>query len=797
MSSKRFSKRPRAGLRQRRRLEVQRLETRRLMAGDVVSGDRPLGATEFDTAEFFLGRVGVTPVFLNSDGTADTKTQHWTEGEIDEVLGRIDEGLSWWEDTLDNLQTGHSLEFVIDTTYATSPVDIPNEPIDRNSNLYLTHVENFLSEVGANQSSSTNDDMFAFNDAQRAKLDVDWSFTIFVVDSSDDADGLFPETSQFRGAFALPGGLYMVLPSERPVRTIAHEVGHLFWGFDEYANSDSYYAQRGYYNSPNTNSVVNNPDPSFVQQDSIMASNTPMLDAFLDNTTAASTLAVIGWQDSDGDGIFDVLDVPLSLSGNGYWDPVQRLYHFDGYASAETLINLNSAGPQSDITTNRVDRFQARIDDGPWQDLLTPQSYTATLSVSVPIPDDFDQVTFRVVDDTVGVTSEEVVGTAVTPAVSATSYGGYAFFDANGDGVRSLDESLLNGIDVSILDVDGNALNTGFFDASAGPIETDLTTTQGMTFTGSGTRIASGVQVLPEDDAGVPHRIYIYDENFDRYTDRLTRDAALEVALEVPTGQIEVDVVGLRDVSYARVEAYDVNGVMIDRVTTDLRNDVDGVLSLNEQQTLRLVDSQARIASVRVFGHAETWVGVTGVRHGADSSLVTDAGGVVSLDGLADGSYLVRATPESVIHEFEDSIVTVVAGQVVGGLTPIVASRVDSTRYNAGNPEDVNGDLEVTALDALQIINDINLNQSRDLTFAEQGGPDIDVNNDGRVSAVDALRVINRLNELDSPNAASEPQPDSLVDHQQVFAAGDWGDESDDQPGISTADAAGDSPKLV
>ena len=32
----------------------------------------------------------------------------------------------------------------------------------------------------------------------------------------------------------------------------------------------------------------------------------------------ASTLAMLGWQDSDGDGIFDVLDVPHRLTGSGY-----------------------------------------------------------------------------------------------------------------------------------------------------------------------------------------------------------------------------------------------------------------------------------------------------------------------------------------------------------------------------------------------------------------------------------------------------------------------------------------------
>ena len=60
------------------------------------------------------------------------------------------------------------------------------------------------------------------------------------------------------------------------------------------------------------------------------------------------------------------------------------------------------------------------------------------------------------------------------------------------------------------------------------------------------------------------------------------------------------------------------------------------------------------------------------------------------------------------------------------------------------DPADVNGDGQVTALDALNVINELN----RDPDSLDVGEwSKYDVNRDGVVTASDALFVINRLNE--------------------------------------------------
>ena len=59
-----------------RKLAVESLETRRVMAS------LPFGAEADDTGEFMLGRVAVTPVFLESDGSIDRSTENWTQSQI-------------------------------------------------------------------------------------------------------------------------------------------------------------------------------------------------------------------------------------------------------------------------------------------------------------------------------------------------------------------------------------------------------------------------------------------------------------------------------------------------------------------------------------------------------------------------------------------------------------------------------------------------------------------------------------------------------------------------------------------
>jgi hypothetical protein len=65
---------------------------------------------------------------------------------------------------------------------------------------------------------------------------------------------------------------------------------------------------------------------------------------------------------------------------------------------------------------------------------------------------------------------------------------------------------------------------------------------------------------------------------------------------------------------------------------------------------------------------------------------------------------------------------------------------------NVRNPLDVNSDMRIEPLDALLVINDLNLNGAGQLAGPPIGPPFFDVNGDGFISPIDALLIINYLN---------------------------------------------------
>ncbi|EMI52746.1 dockerin type I domain-containing protein [Rhodopirellula sallentina] len=733
-------------LSRRPRLEV--LENRRVMAAEL-----PFGATMEDTAEFLLGTVTVTPIFLESDGSIDTETQDWTTEEIDSVLAKISEGVNWWSDALDELDTVHSLEFVIDDTYARDPVETGYEPIDRTSNNYNNYVGDFLDYAQIDASLQLDEGMFAFNNSQREKFGTDWAFSIFVADSSDDTDGFFPHEGTFRGAFAFPGGLYMVTPSTRPSSTIAHEMGHIFWAMDEYAGGGTYANSRGYYNSQNLN-AWDNPTPGFEQEDSIMAGYDSLVASFVSKTSAESTLAQVGWQDSDGDGIFDVLDVPLNLTGAGSFNPLTSQFEFVGEASVGVLTNQNSSGHQSDITLNRVSRLEVSIDDGPWQTVAEPDAYTASFDLGISVPSDFATIDLRVVDAQTGLTSETLSATRTTPLLSDGSrFTGYAFLDADSSGTISEGESLLGDISLTLQSADGSPLPSGQLIAADQTQNTTLDTVDGITVTGDVTSLESNVEVREYAALDDLPLLHVFDPQLRFWTPQLADRVTIEAAFEEPTGFVEVDVVGLESdgVAYARLEAFDAQGNLVARATTNTANDDDGILGFGESQTLRLSDPTSSIVEIRVVGHANSKVGLSGIRTGISGTWNTDAFGSFSIDDLPAGQYRVTAVADQVTYGFE----TIQFDPASGEPVVLAATIIDSPRFNTDDPFDVSQDGAVTALDALQVINDLNLNGARSLSWSETNGSKIDVTNDGVVSALDALRVINYLNERDAESAPS------------------------------------------
>jgi len=402
-----------------RPLEGSPLPAAPVAASPPPAGQAPYGASSYDGSEFMIGDVWVTVVLLESDGSIDTQTEDWTTAEVDNVKAEVQEGLTWWETTFHSaLQEPplHDLAFHIDFTYADSPVATGYEPITHPS--YVDQelwIDSFLDQVGYNTADDYSDDLVRWNHDQRLAHNTHWAYTVFVVDSSADADGKF---SDGYFAYAYVGGPFAVMTYDnngwgidRMGQVLAHETGHIFYALDEYPGSDSYFEHSGYYNTQNLNASDGNPDPSS-RVDSIMAEASRQNAAYAAHTSSPTSLQMIGWQDSDADGIFDVLDVPLEFAGVGAYNTGADQYEFEGTSSAGTLANSNPRGASRDITINTVDRIQYRLDGGAWTDGNAYDGYSVSVAQNVPVTTPGSHtIEFRTIFEETGITSNVVSDT--------------------------------------------------------------------------------------------------------------------------------------------------------------------------------------------------------------------------------------------------------------------------------------------------------------------------------------------------------------------------------------------------
>ena len=97
-------------------------------------------------------------------------------------------------------------------------------------------------------------------------------------------------------------------------QSFAHEMAHIFGAADEYPGQGNYNDRVGYYGVQNTNAPDGNPDRNRIVP-SLM--NSSISSAFERHTTSPQSLEMVGWRDSDGDGIIDVLDAPIEVCWPG------------------------------------------------------------------------------------------------------------------------------------------------------------------------------------------------------------------------------------------------------------------------------------------------------------------------------------------------------------------------------------------------------------------------------------------------------------------------------------------------
>ncbi len=757
-----------------RRLSLETLESRRVFAA------LPFGATAADTGEFMLGSVAVTPVLIESNGQLDLSTEDWTPSKIQSALANVQEGLDWWVDTLETKSPIAPLSFTVDTTFATNPVESKYEPIGRRSNDYALWVSDFLDTIGFARTSSLEFDMRAFNHSQRIKLGTDWSYTIFIVPSENDADGQFAVGGSFNRAFAFAGGLFLVSPSTRPASTIAHESGHIFWARDEYAGGGSYTDRRGYYNTQNTN-AANNPEPGFVQQPSIMAAGLLLDTAYVNHVSPDSTLAMIGWRDSDSDGIFDVLDVPHRLTGTGYLDTQNNVYRFIGKATVQTLANINSSGLRNDITINRIREIEVRFDEGPWQVFSSPDVASLDLDLSIAVPSSATEIEIRARDSETTVVSNVFHGrlsrvdSTLSPGIN-----GSVWIDSNGNGLRDVGERGPAGFTVQLIDGNGEILPlrksvepddypdgilaNGFHpDVSLTAVGTDADGRVAV-FVDTGTSTGS------KDFRGYSRGTQSFVSTWSSSTRRLQANFA------VPTSVVQIDAIGPTNNSFGRLEAYNAAGELLSRYTTQS-------LSSGQVETMSITRGQADIAYVIVGSQNSSNIKLDNLQFGPLARVTTNSEGMYAFPALTSGAYTVQVIPNGSFSPIAPTSSILPAAVVTNAPTVDIDFGFEvgpSSWQNQRDPNDVNDDGIVSASDVLNIVNYINQFGARDLRGTNTPfRPFIDVTGENFVSALDVLQVVNFINARgsgegeNSSKVSTAANPPGLT--SGLFGEGEWG----------------------
>jgi hypothetical protein len=494
--------------------------------------------------------------------------------------------------------------------------------------------------------------------------------------------------------------------------------------------------------------------------------------SFENNVLDQYTMANIGWHDSDGDGIMDVLDVPFILTGTGSYDANDSLYSFRGASHVNTLPNQNPSGTQDDITINQIRQIQYQINNGSWISVLPEELnrvYSTDVSVDVHVTSG-STIHFRTIDTRTGVTSNIVTGKTETPTSDVLAgLEGTIYLDQNGDGNWNNGEPTKPGVGLTITDqndapltlqhtiepdnfADGGVLNT--VDSAATLSAVGINAGKGDVAARTYASLPSAGKVFTATDYPTT-ALYTWNEQ-----------RQLQIDFKSPVSTVSILAYGTSSTtpSYARLDAYNSSGQVIARFNSD-------ALTSNGSVTMTVGRAAGDIAYAKAYGWSNTDVVLDTLTWGPATAATSDSQGAFSLNYLPDGTYHIHIAPASGFHT-SDPASGVAVIHVAGGLTNDkvnfgVAADVTPTYkfHNYTNQYNVNpyDDNQVTALDALIIINYINAHPGGDGVIPLSSDPTkigyLDVIADGLCVANDVLAIINYIN----ANPQREAEADTVT----------------------------------
>lgn len=318
----------------------------------------------YETSEYMIGNCSVPVIFIESNGSIDTQTENWTAQEINEVLSEIQYALDWWSTRNPNASLSFYTDYsIVETSY---------EPITRNySDLGLLILDEVMTALGYPPSPLWIDAAWNYINDFRNAHNTDWCFITFIVDSSNDVDGRFAD-----GKYATndPGGprIFMTYDNgdwgiSEMDRVTAHEIANVFWALDEHTTT----GYSGYLN------VINILDSGCLMDEGLSWCLSG------DDHKVNGTWTQIGWRDSDADGIQDIVDTFPKV----YFNPQQIIgntINYTGLCYVTTIPNKNPSSNwnQRNVTINKIQNVQYKIDDGNWTDATITHSYFKQTTVN-------------------------------------------------------------------------------------------------------------------------------------------------------------------------------------------------------------------------------------------------------------------------------------------------------------------------------------------------------------------------------------------------------------------------------
>ena len=343
----------------------------------------------YQPSEFMIRNVQVDVFLVESNGAIDGDTENWTTGMRDQVITEITNGVTWWisADTQDGWSNALLTANITFHTPFNEPAVVATgyEPISNSSADDGLWIQQIMSNLGYTSSSKFTN-LYSYDHSRRI-MGRDWVFTIFVVNSLNDADGAF---SNGDFAYAYVNGPYMVMTYDNEVWGIgnmevvtAHGMGHIFGALDEAAVSGCTDTQTsGYLNIQNTNCENGVP----ATENSIMRSAATQYNAYLNYQISTPVRGMIGWRDTDGDGIYDPDDTIPVVSLAAYTpDPTTDTTPTWSGTVSDTPWDSPT---HNDTTTNYLNAVQYRIDSGVWVNCIaddgvfdeTSETFTCTPS---------------------------------------------------------------------------------------------------------------------------------------------------------------------------------------------------------------------------------------------------------------------------------------------------------------------------------------------------------------------------------------------------------------------------------